>query len=149
MKTKRILSLLMAVIFCLSSFVAFAEEITYEQELAEEYFDYASMYLWSSWNKGKDKSTDLFFVCPTVDMGKNGNYIADIHDEKFRESFDGAINMELGIYGDDVTVYAPYYRQATFPVYSLSEKEQEKYLEIAYQDVKKAFIYYADRKSVV
>ena len=37
MKTKRILSLLMAVIFCLSSFVAFAEEITYEQELAEEY----------------------------------------------------------------------------------------------------------------
>lgn len=147
MKTKRILSLLMAVILCLSSFAVFAEDVEWimsDSDLAEEYFDYASMHLWSSWNKGKDKSTDLFFVCPTVDMGKNGNYIADIHDEKFRESFDGAINMELGIYGDDVTVYAPYYRQATFPVYSLSETEQEKYLEIAYQDVKKAFIYYAD-----
>ena len=149
MKTKRILSILMAIILCMTSLVAFAaddptEEIFIVSSPEEEYIDYSNMYFWSRWNNGEDKPADLFFVCPTVDMGKDGNFIADIHSEKYRESFDGAINMELGIYDDDLTVYAPYYRQATFPVYSLSEEEQEKYLNTAYEDIKKAFIYYAD-----
>jgi len=103
------------------------------------------MYFWSRWNNGDDKPADLFFVCPTVDMGKEGNYNAYITDEKYRESFDGATNMELGIYDDVARVYAPYYRQATFQVYSLSEEEQEKYLSAAYEDVKKAFLYFADQ----
>ena len=149
MKIKRILSLLVAIILCLSSFTALAvddptEEIFIVSSPEEEYIDYSNMYFWSCWNRGKNKQADLFFVCPTVDMGKGGNFNADIHSEKYRESFDGAINMELGIYDDDLSVYAPYYRQATFPVYSLSKEEQEKYVEIAYEDVKKAFIYYAD-----
>ena len=149
MKTKRILSLLVAIILCLSSFTALAiddptEEIFIVSSPEEEYIDYSNMYFWSCWNRGENKQADLFFVCPTVDMGKDGNFNANIHSEKYRESFDGAINMELGIYDDALSVYAPYYRQATFPVYSLSKEEQEKYLEIAYEDVKKAFIYYAD-----
>jgi hypothetical protein len=88
------------------------------------------MYYWSRWNNGEDKPADLFFVCPTVDMGKAGYFNAYISDEKYRESFDGAINMELGIYDDVARIYAPYYRQATFPVYSLSDEEQEKYFEM-------------------
>ena len=149
MKTKRILSLLMSIILCMSSLVAFAmddsaEEIFIVSSPEDEFIDYSNMYFWSRWNNGGDKPADLFFVCPTVDMGKSGNFNADIHSEKYRESFDGAINMELGIYDDALSVYAPYYRQATFPVYSLSSEEQEKYLSIAYEDIKKAFIYYAD-----
>ncbi len=85
------------------------------------------MYYWAYWNNGEGKSADLFFVCPTVDMGKDGNFISDITNEKYRDSFLGAINMELGIYDDVASVYAPYYRQATFPVYSLDREEQEKY----------------------
>ena len=149
MKFKRILSLLVAIILCLSSFTVLAvddstEEIFIVSSPEEEYIDYSNMYFWSCWNRGENKQADLFFVCPTVDMGKGGNFNADIHSEKYRESFDGAINMELGIYDDALSVYAPYYRQATFPVYSLSKEEQGKYLEIAYEDVKKAFIYYVD-----
>ena len=77
-------------------------------------------------------------------MGKDGNFSSDVTNEKYRESFVGATNMELGIYDNVTSIYAPYYRQATFPVYSLSAEEQEKYLSIAYEDVKNAFIYYAD-----
>ncbi len=145
MKAKRFLSLFIAVVLCLSSFTAFAEEIVMEYSPFDEYVDYSNMYFWSRWNNGDDKPADLFFVCPTVDMGKEGNYNAYITDEKYRESFDGATNMELGIYDDVTRVYAPYYRQATFPVYSLSKEEQEKYLNAAYEDVKKAFLYFADQ----
>ena len=150
MKTKRFLSLFMAIVLCLSPFTAFAEdgltkEIIMEYSPYDEYVDYSNMYFWSRWNNGEDKPADLFFVCPTVDMGKEGNFNSYITDEKYRESFDGATNMELGIYNDVASVYAPYYRQATFPVYSLSKEEQEKYLSVAYEDVKKAFLYFADR----
>ena len=149
MKLKNFLSLFMAIILCLSPFATFAEdgltdEFVVEYSPFDEYVDYANMYFWSHWNKGEDKPADLFFVCPTVDMGKKGNFNSYITDEKYRESFDGAINMELGIYDDVARIYAPYYRQATFPVYSLSKEEQEKYLGAAYEDVKKAFIYFAD-----
>ncbi|MBR5478755.1 MAG: DUF3089 domain-containing protein [Clostridia bacterium] len=167
MKFKRVLSLFIVIALCLSYFTAFAydanealKEIIVETKDASDdpteelvampddgvdgSIDYSDMSNWAYWNEGKEKKADLFFVCPTVDMGKDGNYISDIENEKYRESFVGAINMELGIYNDVASVYAPYYRQATFPVYSLSEKEQEIYLSFAYEDIKTAFIYYAD-----
>jgi len=65
-------------------------------------------------------------------------------DEKTKASFLGALNMERGIYEDSATMYAPYYRQMTFPVYSMSEEEMKPYLEIAYRDVADAFEYYFD-----
>ena len=137
MKMKRFLSLFIAIVLCLSSFTVLADNV-------EESVDYSDMSNWAYWNEGNEKQADVFFVCPTVDMGRDGNYIADITNEKYRKSFLGAINMELGIYDDVARIYAPYYRQATFPVYNLSKEEQEKYLSLAYDDVKNAFIYYAD-----
>ncbi len=115
----------------------------------EEFFDYITTVdyskdeNWAYWNEGEDKQADLFIVCPTVDMGKNGNLNANITDEKYRQSFTGALNMELGIY-DAASVYAPYYRQATFPIYSMDEDDREVYLDYAYEDVKDAFLYYAE-----
>ena len=167
MKTGRFLSLLIATLLCLSSFAVFAEETVeveialdeiYEDDPTEEIevesddeddgsMDYSDMSNWAYWNEGEEKQADLFFVCPTVDMGRDGNFVADIENEKYRSSFVGATNMELGIYNGNATVYAPYYRQATFPVYNLPEEEREVYLDFAYEDVKNAFIFYADNTS--
>ena len=149
MKIKRLFSLFVALVLCLTSFTVFAadnltEEIIMISAPYEESIDYSQMSNWAYWNEGEEKPADLFFVCPTVDMGKDGNFNSDVTNEKYRESFVGAINMELGIYDDVASVYAPYYRQATFPVYSLDKEEQEEYLSIAYEDVKNAFIYYAE-----
>ena len=149
MKTKKLLSFFIAIVLCLSSFASFATDNPTEEIIASslgelEFVDYSNMLNWAYWNNGNDKPADLFFVCPTVDMGKDGNFNSDITNEKYLESFVGATNMELGIYADVANVYAPYYRQATFPVYSLSSEEQEKYLSIAYNDIKNAFIFYAD-----
>lgn len=106
--------------------------------------DYSDMTNWAYWNEGSDKAADLFIVCPTVDIGRNGNLIADVNDEGYRSNFTGALNMELGIYDDVSAVYAPYYRQATFPIYNMTEEDREDYLAFAYEDVKNAFIYYAE-----
>ena len=75
-------------------------------------------------------------------MGKDGEYNMSMKDEETKESFVGALNMERGIYEESAMMYAPFYRQMTFPVYSLSEQEMKPYLEIAYQDVASAFEYY-------
>lgn len=83
-------------------------------------------------------------MCPTVHMGEDGRLNADMSDEDYRSSFTGALNMELGIYDDVAAVYAPYYRQVTFPVYSMDEGDRENNLDFAYEDVKDAFLYYAE-----
>ncbi len=111
---------------------------------AADSIDYSDQNNWAFWDHGEDKEADLFIVCPTVDMGKGGNYNSDITNEKIRGNFVGALNMELGIYTDTAAVYSPYYRQATFPVYSLDAAEREQYMQIAYDDVRDAFLYYAD-----
>ena len=104
--------------------------------------DYSQSENWAYYAEGEGKEADLFLICPTVDMGKNGNYNMSMDDTDTKESFVGALNMERGIYEDSATMYAPYYRQMTFPVYSMTEEEMKPYLEIAYRDVSAAFEYY-------
>jgi len=103
MKIKRFLSLFVATALILSTFTTFAadnytDEIFITSAPHKESIDYSDKSNWAYWNEGTEKSADLFFVCPTVDMGKDGNFNSDVTNEKYRESFVGAINMELGIY---------------------------------------------------
>lgn len=102
--------------------------------------DYTKAENWAYYGMGENHAADLFLVCPTVDMGKSGNYNMSLDDTAIKEKFIGALNMEKGIYEDTLTMYAPYYRQATFPVYSIKESEAEKYFDLAYQDVRSAFL---------
>ena len=104
--------------------------------------DYGQSENWAYYAVGEGKDADLFLICPTVDMGKNGNYNMSLEDTDTKESFVGALNMERGIYESSATMYAPYYRQMTFPVYSMTEEEMKPYLDMAYRDVAAAFEYY-------
>lgn len=104
--------------------------------------DYRLDENWAYFAEGEGKAADLFLICPTVDMGSDGEFNMSMEDTETKESFLGALNMERGIYEDSATMYAPYYRQMTFPAYSLTEEEMEPYLEIAYRDVAAAFEYY-------
>ena len=104
--------------------------------------DYSQEENWAYYAVGENKDADLFLICPTVDMGKNGNYNMSMDDTATKESFVGALNMERGIYEDSATMYAPYYRQMTFPVYSMTDEETKPYPDMAYRDVAAAFEYY-------
>lgn len=91
------------------------------------------------------KQADLFIVCPTVSMGSDGSTNMDLTDEDDRASFVGALNMELGIYDEYCTVYAPFYRQATLSTYTADAEVSDAALELAYEDVRAAFEYYLER----
>lgn len=106
--------------------------------------DYSKEENWAYFAEGTDKPADLFLICPTVDMGVNGNFNMSMEDEETKANFLGALNMERGIYEEETSMYAPYYRQITFPVYSMSESEMNRYLDTAYEDVENAFHYYME-----
>lgn len=87
-------------------------------------------------------SADVFFIHPTSYLKKK-SWNADVDDKKVNKRTDkGSIKHQASVFNGSCKVYAPRYRQATF--YSFIDKNGngQKALELAYQDVKKAFEYY-------
>ena len=56
--------------------------------------DYSDKANWAYYGIGEGKDADLFLICPTVDVRDEDHMAMD--DEKTRESFVGALNMERG-----------------------------------------------------
>ncbi|MDR0914142.1 MAG: DUF3089 domain-containing protein [Oscillospiraceae bacterium] len=103
--------------------------------------DYAKSENWAYFAVGDNKKADLFIVAPTVYLGKDNIYNMSLEDEKTKSNFLGALNMERGIYEEDLRMFAPYYRQASLDAYELTQNA-EQYFNIAYNDVKAAFLHY-------
>lgn len=109
--------------------------------------DYADAGSWAYWRVGKSKPADLFIVCPTVDLGVGGNKNMSLTDNEAKKNFYGALNMERGIYEQHCRMYAPYYRQAVLADYDLPANEAEPYFNLAYKDVRAAFLYYMQHEN--
>lgn len=91
------------------------------------------------------QAVDVFFVCPTVYFGSDTSHNMSLSDRSTLDDFDGAVNMEKGIYDKNARFFAPYYRQAGLNVYEMAPDERESYLGIAYKDVADAFDYYLEQ----
>ena len=109
--------------------------------------DYADAGSWAYWRVGENKPADLFIVCPTVDLGTGGNKNMSLADNETKKNFYGALNMERGIYEQHCRMYAPYYRQAVLADYDLPANEAEPYFNLAYKDVRAAFVYYMQHEN--
>lgn len=109
--------------------------------------DYADAGSWAYWRVGENKAADLFIVCPTVDLGTDGHTNMSLTDENIKGNFTGALNMQRGIYEKNCRMYAPYYRQAVLADYDLPENEAELYFNLAYKDVRAAFVYYMQHEN--
>lgn len=104
---------------------------------------YADRENWAYFeNEESDKKADVFFICPTVYDGSESEYNMSLDDEKTKENFLGATNMEKGIYDDECRFFAPYYSQIGLSVYAMSEEVCNKSLETAFEDVEESFEYY-------
>jgi len=112
-----------------------------EPAVAFEDSKFADPENWAYYGVGEDKEADIFIVAPTVDMKSEYNMpIDDMNKSRLVR----ALNMQKGIYEDNLRMFSPYYPQASFKAYDLTEAEREPYMDIAYSDVSEAFSYYLD-----
>ena len=107
--------------------------------------DYSDRSNWVYYGIGEDKDVDLFLVCPTVDTLDEENM--SLENEVMKKYFEGALNMERGIYEESARMYAPYYRQAAMNSYTQEAAERDRRLEFGYRDVSDAFAYYLEHEN--
>lgn len=107
--------------------------------------DYANPANWCCFNTDPAKAADVFLLAPTSINGPTEKEFAELSDEDFRASYTSAIEFYKSVYDDECSVFSPFYRQITFPVYSKPLEEQEKYLSKTYEDVRDAFRYYLSK----
>lgn len=102
--------------------------------------DYADAHLWvyrENTVPTAEQPVDVFFICPTTCMRRVDNM--DVNDDNERAAFKKAVDMEKGIYDEHARFFAPYYRQKSLPHYGEPAAQ-----ELAYADVKKAFLSYLE-----
>ena len=118
------------------------------QKVQDPPLNYADDSNWAFWADtesvppGNEAAADVFLICPTVGVGREGDRTLDLSSEKNRAAFVAALQMERGIYDGAAALYAPFYRQMTLAVYDLPAGEQAEPREIAYRDVEAAFVHY-------
>ena len=85
---------------------------------------------------------DVFFIYPTIYLtGKRWN--ADVESRKLNKRIDKTtIQNQASVFNGSCKVYAPRYRQAVLYAYLDKKGNGTKAMDLAYEDVKKAFEYY-------
>jgi hypothetical protein len=95
----------------------------------------------------KDSIADVFFIYPTsfTDI-KDTNWNAKIDDPELNAKTDyGSILYQASCFNEQTRVFAPRYRQANIRAFFSDDKLSAlKAFDLAYQDVKKAFLFYMD-----
>lgn len=91
---------------------------------------------------------DVFFIYPTIytkKQHKDHPWFADVNDEKLNKKIaKSTIRYQASVFNGSAKVYAPLYRQAHVAIYYSDLKLKVEALDVAYQDVKKAFQYYLE-----
>ena len=58
--------------------------------------DYSDSANWAYYAEGAGKDVDVFLICPTVDMGDNGNYNMSLEDTETKIGFRGCSEHGTG-----------------------------------------------------
>jgi len=94
------------------------------------------------WINDSLKEADVFYVHPTM-YTKGATWNADLNDQKLNDRVDRLpVRFQASPFNKVGRVYAPRYRQAILDVFRLRDSNSEKALDLAYEDVKRAFEYY-------
>jgi DUF3089 family protein len=98
---------------------------------------------WAYLDSDPQKTVDVFFVYPTIFDGTEPSNM-NIDDPLLREKAKLATRNQSGVFTHECNLFAPFYQQMSMQCLLLADQEKEKYFEIAYADVKKAFQYYLE-----
>lgn len=87
---------------------------------------------------------DVFFIHPTM-LLEGEAWNADVHDAKMNEEVDRwPIRHQASAFASAGRVFAPRYRQAHVRIFSLGDSLSWAAAEVAYQDVKAAFVHFLE-----
>ena len=111
---------------------------------AAEGLDYSdgSLWIYNMEASSEGLEADCFMIGPSVYTANGGDYNMPTYDASALISYKSTLSMEKDIYSGTCVMYAPVYRQVSLEVYDMPADEAEKYFEIAYGDVRDAFLYY-------
>lgn len=106
--------------------------------------DYSGVESWMETSAGI-KDVDCFFIYPTVTLEpENGSQNISIENLTHRDKAKFCVVAQASVFEDSCNIYAPYYRQVNMQTYALPKEEMAAALEIAYEDVKAAFLYFIE-----
>ena len=150
------------VLMLLFSFNAFSQRyIAFDEKTAPAAPDYADKANWSAlpfrkdaadvipksetWVNDSLKEVDVFYVHPTL-YRKGKTWNADVKNRKLNNKVDQKpVHFQASAFNASCRVYAPRYRQAIIDVFyeeKSTPEDSRKALDLAYQDVRKAFEFY-------
>jgi hypothetical protein len=94
----------------------------------------------------RDTMVDVFFIHPTTYTWNGGSDNASIDDAYINAKTDySTILYQASVFNESCRVFAPRYRQANLSMFLDRDSIRKKAaFELAYQDVKAAFIYYLE-----
>ncbi len=109
---------------------------------APEVTDYSKRDSWAYLGIGEGKDADVFLLAPTVYTGAEDNM--SLSDERERERFYGALQMQRGLYEDRCRLFAPYYQQSALKAFTSDWEVRRRCISVAYRDVSASFRYFLD-----
>lgn len=100
-----------------------------------------------TWVNDSLKSVDVFYVHPTI-YEKGELWNADLADKRLNRKVDKwPVRLQASVFNRDARVYAPRYRQAIVRVFYKKSEDGQKALDLAYGDVKAAFLHFIEHHS--
>ena len=143
---RKISASLLAVVFIILSVTGCTPSkiLTEAKKAASEGLDYSdgSLWIYNRDASSEGLTADCFMIGPSVYTANGGDYNMPTYDASALISYKSTLSMEKDIYSGTCVMYAPVYRQVSLEVYDMPADEAEKYFEIAYGDVRDAFLYY-------
>lgn len=109
--------------------------------------DYAQDSSWVSKPAAIDKPVDVFYVHPTIYVGKTPANM-DISTPSLRDNAKGLLVAQAGVYSPYANLFAPFYRQQSAASQSMEPNNggrdafADPIFKVGYADVERAFDYY-------
>ncbi|HTB06181.1 MAG TPA: DUF3089 domain-containing protein [Bacteroidia bacterium] len=93
-------------------------------------------------NEQATAQVDVFFIYPTLDF-RTDEWNADIQNESLNKRIENtSIRGQASVFNGSCRIFAPRYRQAILSSFVDKNGDGQKALNLAYSDVRKAFLYY-------
>jgi len=91
----------------------------------------------------RNNDVDVFYIHPTGFFEKKWNFNLDKSSSAY-ERTEVMLSNQASVFNGSCNIYAPAYRQATYYSFFSNHENGLKALDLAYQDVEKAFDYYIE-----